>query len=129
MTAAPIAPAVGHHATVGLGSNLGAREQMLIRAAQSIIALPFIQTFACSSVYATDPVGGPPQPRYLNAVLALRLSPSQSLANHVLANHGRSAISEVWVGGRQRIAAGRHAIEREAIAGFVAARSALLTTV
>jgi 2-amino-4-hydroxy-6-hydroxymethyldihydropteridine diphosphokinase len=52
---------------VGLGSNLGSRE-VLLRAALDLIAdVPGARVEAISPVYETAPVGGPPQPRYLNA--------------------------------------------------------------
>jgi len=64
-------------AFLGLGSNLGDRWAIL-RAA--VAALPDV--VAVSSVYETDPVGGPPgQGPYLNAVveLATELSPRELL--------------------------------------------------
>ena len=57
------------------------------------------------------------------------LSPSQALASHVFASHGRNTVRDVWVGGQQRIACGRHALEGLACEGFVAARSQLLREV
>ncbi len=57
------------------------------------------------------------------------LAPSQVLAGHVFASHGRQAVSDVWVGGHQRIAAGRHAMGDEALHGFVAARTQLLAAI
>ncbi|MEO8057266.1 MAG: formimidoylglutamate deiminase [Burkholderiales bacterium] len=54
------------------------------------------------------------------------LSPSQVLANHVFASHGRNSVRDVWVGGQQRITRGRHALEGPACERFVAARSQLL---
>ena len=57
------------------------------------------------------------------------LNPSQVLANHVFASHGRNTVRDVWVGGQQRIARGRHALEGPACERFVAARSQLLLEV
>ena len=54
------------------------------------------------------------------------LGPSQVLANHVFASHGRNTVRDVWVGGQQRITAGRHALDGPACERFVAARSQLL---
>ncbi len=54
------------------------------------------------------------------------LSPPQVLANHVFGSHGRNTVRDVWVGGRQRIACGRHTLEGLACEGFVVARSQLL---
>ncbi len=57
------------------------------------------------------------------------LNPSQALASHVFASHGRTTVRDVWVGGQQRIACGRHALEVNACEGFVAARRQLLREV
>ena len=63
-------------AFLGLGSNLGDREATL-RAA--VAAIPDL--VAVSRVYETDPVGGPDQGRFLNAVveLATERTPRQLL--------------------------------------------------
>jgi formimidoylglutamate deiminase len=55
------------------------------------------------------------------------LTPSQTLASHVFANHGRNAIRDVWVAGRQRIRDGAHADEHAACESFVAARRQLMS--
>jgi len=57
------------------------------------------------------------------------LSPSQVLANHVFASHGRNTVRDVWVDGQQRIIQGRHALEGRSCERFVAARSQLLREV
>ena len=57
------------------------------------------------------------------------LSPSQVLANHIFASHGRNTVGDVWVGGQQRITHGRHTLEGSACERFVAARSQLLREV
>ena len=57
------------------------------------------------------------------------LNPSQVLANHVFASHGRNSVRDVWVGGQQRISEGRHTLEGSACERFVAARSQLLREV
>ena len=53
---------------LGLGSNLGDR---LANLAEAVRALEErgVRTLRSSRVYETDAVGGPPQPRYLNAVI------------------------------------------------------------
>ncbi len=56
-------------AFLALGSNLGDRRAHL---AGGIAALPDV--VAVSGVYETRPVGGPPQPPYLNCVAELRTS-------------------------------------------------------
>jgi 2-amino-4-hydroxy-6-hydroxymethyldihydropteridine diphosphokinase len=53
---------------LGLGSNLGDRAAALARAEERLAARGFRPT-ARSSLYLTEPVGGPPQEWYLNAVL------------------------------------------------------------
>ena len=57
------------------------------------------------------------------------LAPSQMLSSHLFASHGRNAVREVWVAGRQRIGDGAHAFGRNACERFVAARSQLLDEV
>ncbi len=56
-------------AVIGLGSNLGDRLRYLRSAAHELMQIGKVQ--ARSAVYETEPVGGPPQPRYLNAALWL----------------------------------------------------------
>jgi 2-amino-4-hydroxy-6-hydroxymethyldihydropteridine diphosphokinase len=53
---------------LALGSNLGDRLATL-QAAVTRLAEPPLTATAVSGVYETDPVGGPPQDDYLNAVL------------------------------------------------------------
>lgn len=55
-------------AFLGLGSNLGDRLANLQRAVH-LLRDQGVRTLRSSRVYATDPVGGPPQPEYLNAVI------------------------------------------------------------
>ena len=56
-------------AYLGLGSNLGERLDILQQAVNLLGAEPGVRPIASSRVWETDPVGGPPQPDYLNAVL------------------------------------------------------------
>jgi 2-amino-4-hydroxy-6-hydroxymethyldihydropteridine diphosphokinase len=56
---------------LGLGSNLGDREEHL-RAALERLARRGFTLARLSALYETDPVGGPPQGPYLNAVAAGR---------------------------------------------------------
>jgi formimidoylglutamate deiminase len=61
------------------------------------------------------------------AQLALQGLPAPDmLSSHVFASHRTSAIDTVWVAGRPRVQAGRHALHNEASAAFVAARGQLL---
>ena len=55
------------------------------------------------------------------------LNARDMLSAHVFASHRSSAIDAVWVGGQPRVSGGRHAGSGSAIAGFLNARSALLT--
>ena len=66
-------------AFLGLGSNLGDREALLATAVDRLTAVGLV---AVSPRYETDPVGGPEQGAYLNAVVELDtdLSPRQLLA-------------------------------------------------
>ncbi len=69
-------------AYLGLGSNLGDRRAHLQRAVDLLAAEPGVEIVASSGVWETDPVGGPSQPDYLNAVLAVstELAPWDLLA-------------------------------------------------
>lgn len=58
-------------AYVGIGSNLGDRLAHLRAAVRGLGAVPGVTVVGVSPVYETAPVGGPPQPDYLNAVVAL----------------------------------------------------------
>ena len=73
---------MGVTAYLGLGSNLGDRLANLQRAVSLIAARRGLEVMRSSRVYETDPVGGPPQPEYLNAVLEVRtsLSPRELLS-------------------------------------------------
>ena len=55
-------------AFLGLGSNLGGRLGNLRRAVE-LLGERGVRTLRSSRVYETDPVGGPEQPDYLNAVV------------------------------------------------------------
>lgn len=69
-------------AYIGLGSNLGDREQTIRRALERLGADREIDVVAVSSLRETDPVGYVDQPRFLNGVAALRttLDPQELLA-------------------------------------------------
>lgn len=74
---------------VGLGANLGDRAGCLQRAVEALGQLGTVT--AVSALYESDPVGGPPQPRYFNAAvrLATWLGPAGLL--HALLGIERSA--------------------------------------
>jgi 2-amino-4-hydroxy-6-hydroxymethyldihydropteridine diphosphokinase len=59
----------GTRVTIALGSNLGNRLENLQGALDVLFDAPGLALVAVSPVYETAPVGGPPQPDYLNAVL------------------------------------------------------------
>lgn len=73
---------MGVVAYLGLGSNLGDRLANLQRAVDLLGEEPGIRLSASSRVWETVPVGGPPQPDYLNAVLRIDTdrSPEELLA-------------------------------------------------
>ena len=54
---------------LSLGSNLGDRLEQLQGAVDALADTPELTVVGVSPVYETDPVGGPDQPDYLNAVL------------------------------------------------------------
>jgi 2-amino-4-hydroxy-6-hydroxymethyldihydropteridine diphosphokinase len=56
-------------AAIGLGSNVGDRLGLLQGAVDALADAPGIEVVAVSPVYETEPVGGPKQPRFLNAVI------------------------------------------------------------
>ncbi len=66
---------------IGLGSNMGNRNENLQTACEHILAIQGIQPLRCSRFYETAPVGGPPQPVFLNAAFGITttLSPRQLL--------------------------------------------------
>jgi len=65
---------------LALGSNLRDRRDILQGGVGAIAAIPEVQIMAVSPVYETVPVGGPPQPDYLNAVVLARTTlPSRAL--------------------------------------------------
>ncbi|MGH9024597.1 MAG: 2-amino-4-hydroxy-6-hydroxymethyldihydropteridine diphosphokinase [Acidimicrobiia bacterium] len=68
-------------AYLALGSNLGNRPALLQQAVEGLDRAAEVDVVAVSRVYETTPAGGPPQPDYLNAVVAIetRLSPRELL--------------------------------------------------
>jgi dihydroneopterin aldolase/2-amino-4-hydroxy-6-hydroxymethyldihydropteridine diphosphokinase len=90
LDAVPVEPVA---AVLALGANLGERQQTLRAAVRELAATPGITVAATSTVYETDPVGGPDQPDYLNVVVLARttLSPRALLhaGQRVEAAHGR----------------------------------------
>jgi 2-amino-4-hydroxy-6-hydroxymethyldihydropteridine diphosphokinase len=66
---------------VGVGSNLGDREALISAAASSLEASGLARIARRSPLFETTPVGGPPQPPYLNGawLVASGLGPHQFL--------------------------------------------------
>jgi 2-amino-4-hydroxy-6-hydroxymethyldihydropteridine diphosphokinase len=81
---------------LGLGSNIGDREAALEGAVRFLSGRGF-RELARSSLYLTEPVGGPPQGPYLNAVVRgeTLLSPEELLRECLLAERafGRVRLS------------------------------------
>ena len=76
-----VAPS-GVSVLLGIGSNLGDRLQNIQSAVRHLDAERDIEVLVLSPVIETEPVGGPPQGRYLNAAAEIktRLDPRSLLA-------------------------------------------------
>ncbi|MGP0171573.1 2-amino-4-hydroxy-6-hydroxymethyldihydropteridine diphosphokinase [Pseudomonas sp. NCHU5208] len=85
---------------IGLGSNLETPRQQLHSALAALARLPQSHLVAHSSLYASDPLGPPDQPRYVNAVAALdtELQPWTLLdaLQHIEQEQGRVRKAERW---------------------------------
>ncbi|CAD5107905.1 2-amino-4-hydroxy-6-hydroxymethyldihydropteridine diphosphokinase [Zestomonas carbonaria] len=85
---------------IGLGSNLAEPAEQLRAAIAAIAALPHSQLARVSSLYASDPLGPPDQPRYVNAVAALdtTLAPLELLdaLQRIELDQGRQRKAERW---------------------------------
>ena len=79
---------------VALGANLGDVQETLEAAVRAVGDLEGVRVDTVSPLVETDPVGGPEQPAYLNAVLLAhtRLAPHRLLAalHRIEAAHGRT---------------------------------------
>jgi dihydroneopterin aldolase / 2-amino-4-hydroxy-6-hydroxymethyldihydropteridine diphosphokinase len=79
---------------VALGANVGEPRATLESAVRAVGALPGMRVRTVSPLVETDPVGGPEQPAYLNAVLlgetTLRPEALLSKLHEVEADHGRT---------------------------------------
>lgn len=69
-------------AYIGIGSNLGNRKENIDKAITYLECSEDIKIVKVSSIYETDPVGGPSQGKYLNGVIKIEtgLSPSGLLS-------------------------------------------------
>ncbi len=89
----------GAWAVVALGSNLGNRLAHLQAAVDLLAGRCGIAVESVSPVYETEPVGGPPQPAYLNAValLAVRMEPAELLQQLLAVEAARGRVrAERW---------------------------------
>lgn len=81
-------------AVIALGANCGERLQTLTSAVRHIAALDGVKARAVSRVFDTDPLGGPEQPAYFNAVMLIetRLAPPSLLRRlgQIENSHGRT---------------------------------------
>lgn len=78
---------------IALGANLGAVQATLEAAVRGLAEVDGLQVTAVSDLFETDPVGGPEQPAYLNAVVLgrTRLAAFSVLTelHRIEAEHGR----------------------------------------
>lgn len=75
---------VQRQAVLALGSNLGDRQDILQGGVDAIDGIEGVRLTRISPVYETIPVGGPPQPDYLNAVVLAEVSiPSLDLLDRL----------------------------------------------
>jgi 2-amino-4-hydroxy-6-hydroxymethyldihydropteridine diphosphokinase len=58
-------------AYIGVGSNLGERRELIRRAVAALDVLEGVTVVKQSDLYETEPVGGPPQARFLNGVVKI----------------------------------------------------------
>lgn len=85
---------------IGLGSNLAEPRRQLEAALAALARLPHCRLVAVSSLYASDPLGPPDQPRYVNAAAALdcELTPLELLdaLQAIEREQGRERKAERW---------------------------------
>jgi 2-amino-4-hydroxy-6-hydroxymethyldihydropteridine diphosphokinase len=75
-----------NEAYVALGSNMGNREDYLLKAIQKLNLHPLIDVVNISSIYETDPIGYTDQAEFLNMVIKLNTDLSAFELLHVLQN-------------------------------------------
>ena len=73
-TNSPAPTRQGAEVFIGIGSNLGRRHEMFLRALTQIRRIPRIRLVALSPLYYTDPVGGAGPAEFLNGVARLNTS-------------------------------------------------------
>jgi 2-amino-4-hydroxy-6-hydroxymethyldihydropteridine diphosphokinase len=75
---------------IGIGANLDDRSKTIEAAIVAISALPTLRVIGRSSVWRTAPLGGPPQPDFYNAAIAVRsFSLPEELMGDLLAIEAR----------------------------------------
>jgi len=86
----------------GLGSNSGDREAYIAQAVHMLATFEGIRITACSSLYETEPVGGPPQDFFLNAAVAadVKLDADELLAGCQRIERGLGRVRNVRWGPR-----------------------------
>ena len=92
-------PRAATRAVLALGSNLGDRVAHLRAAVAAISSAAGVEVLAVSPVYETEPVGGPPQPDYLTAVVLVEttLAPAKLLGlAHSVERARARARTEHW---------------------------------
>lgn len=65
-------------AVIGVGANLGDRRATIDAAIAKVTSLPGVRSHVVSSLWETDPVGGPPQPPFLNGAVLVEIEPPRS---------------------------------------------------
>lgn len=67
---------------IGIGSNVGDRQKNIENAIQKLKESHGIEVKRVSRIYETEPIGGPPQGKYLNGIIELEtnLAPAELLA-------------------------------------------------
>jgi 2-amino-4-hydroxy-6-hydroxymethyldihydropteridine diphosphokinase len=96
----------GHERTrrayLGIGSNLGDRLGHLQLAVDRLARAPGVRITGVSPVYETDPVGGPVQDDFLNAVVGVDtdLTPDELLAECAAAEAAAARVRDVRWGPR-----------------------------
>jgi len=85
---------------IGIGSNEGDRLANISQAVQRLGSIPGIRVIQMATIYETQPVGGPPQPEFLNTVVELdtALSPHEllRLVKTLEQQLGRLAAAQRW---------------------------------
>ena len=85
---------------IGVGSNEGERLQHISNAVRAVGALTRVRLCRMATITETEPMGGPPQPPYLNTVIEIEtaLSPRELLTalKQIERHVGRKPSAERW---------------------------------